>query len=57
MALILPVRLTQEQIAEFKKLYKKYFNIELNNEEANEKGVKFLQFLTVIINNNEAFFN
>ncbi|WP_158655183.1 hypothetical protein [Flavivirga eckloniae] len=57
MSLVIPTRLTQEQIVEFKELYKEHYNIELTNEEANEKGVRFLQFITVIIENNEAFFD
>jgi len=57
MALAIPTRLTQDQIVEFKELYKQHYDIELTDEEAIEKGVRFLHFMTVIIENNDAFFD
>jgi len=57
MALVIPTNLTNEQIVEFKMLYKKHFNIEMTDEEARREGVQFLQFMTTIIDNNEAFFD
>ena len=57
MALVIPTHLTQEQLTEFKMLYQKHFNIELSDDEAQRKGVTFLQFMTCVIEDNEAFFD
>ena len=55
MALVIPTNLSKEQIEEFQRLYKKHFNILLSDNEALEKGINFLQFMTIIIENNDAF--
>jgi len=55
MGLVLPTTLNQEQRAEFQSLYKKHFSIVLTDEEALEKGVRFLQFMTVIFENKDVF--
>ena len=57
MALAISTSLTKEQISEFQELYIKHYNIELTDDEAIEKGVRFLQFMTVLIENNNAFFD
>lgn len=57
MALPIPTTLDEKQIKEFQKLYIKHFDIVLSNDEALEEGVKFLQFMTLIIDNNETFFD
>lgn len=57
MSLVIPTSLSEEQITEFKGLYKKHFNSALTDEEAIEKGVRFLQFMTIIVENNIAFFD
>jgi len=57
MALVIPTDLTKEQIAEFKMLYKKHFDIDMTDEETRKEGVQFLQFMTAVIDNNEAFFD
>lgn len=57
MALEIPTNVTQEQITRFKNLYKKHYNIELNDKEAREMSIEFLQFMTVIIEHNDAFFD
>lgn len=55
MALVIPTDLTEEQIAEFKLLYKKHFDIDLTDEEARSEGVRLLQFMTAVIDGNEEF--
>lgn len=57
MALVKPTRVTKQQITHFKELYKKHYNIDLSNEEAREMSIEFLQFMTAIIENNDAFFH
>jgi hypothetical protein len=48
-------RLNTEQIQEFKKLYKEYYNIELSDEEAMDRGNHFIQFIGLVIENNDEF--
>lgn len=55
MALPIPTTLDGKQIKEFQDLYIKHFDIVLTNDEALEEGVNFLQFMTLIIDNNEVF--
>jgi len=55
MALVIPTTLDKEQIAEFKRLNKKHFDIELSDEQALKEGVQLLQFVTFVIDNNDAF--
>jgi hypothetical protein len=55
MALPIPTTLDKEQIQEFQELYIKHFNTVLTEEEALEESIMFLQFVTLIIDNNEAF--
>jgi hypothetical protein len=55
MALPIPTKLDNEQIREFQELYKKHFNIVLTDDETLEEAIKFLQFITIIIDNNRAF--
>lgn len=57
MALVKPTRVTEQQVTRFKELYKKHYNIDISNEEAREMSIEFLQFMTVIIENNDAFFH
>lgn len=57
MALEIPTYVTQEQITLFKNLYKKHYNIDLSDEETREMSIEFLQFMTVIIENNDTFFD
>jgi hypothetical protein len=40
--------LTDEQVLEFKYLYKERFGIELTDEEANEKGLKAVRLMKII---------
>lgn len=55
MALPIPTKLDNEQIREFQELYKKHFNIVLTDNETLDEAIKFLQFITIIIDNNNAF--
>ena len=57
MSLVIPTSLSEEQITEFQELYIKHYNIVLNDEETIEKAIRFLQFMTIIIENNDAFFD
>lgn len=57
MPLITPTYLSEEQIAEFKGLYKKHYDIHLTDEEAQKKGLRFLQFMAFITENKDAFFD
>jgi hypothetical protein len=42
------MRLTDEQLSDFKKLYKERFGTELTDEEANEKGLKAVRLMELI---------
>ena len=57
MSLITPTSLTDQQVREFQFLYWNHYKIQLTYAEAYEKGVNFLQFMTIIINGNEKFFD
>lgn len=55
MALTIPTTIRPERVQVLKRLYKKHFNLELTDEETLERGVKMLQFITIVIDNNDAF--
>ena len=57
MPLVIPTILDEEQVREFQSLYKKHYGIELSDEEAQAKGVQFLRFMTVVIENYDTFFD
>ncbi len=43
--IICPTSLTEQQVREFQFLYYQNYNIKLTQEEAEDKGVRFLQFM------------
>ena len=57
MPLVIPTILDEEQVREFQGLYKKHYGIDLSVEEAQEKGVHLLRFMTVVIENYDTFFD
>lgn len=57
MALPIPTTLDKKEIKEFQKLYFEKFNIQLSKEESIERGLKLLRFMTLIIDNNDAFYD
>ena len=57
MSLTIPTSLTEQQVREFQFLYYQHYKIKLTCEEAQDKGVRFLQFMTIIIENNPNFTN
>jgi len=53
MPLVTPTSLTDQQVREFQLLYWQHFKIKLTYEKAYEKGVRFLQFMTIVVENGE----
>lgn len=43
------MKLTEEDILEFKNLYKKYFEEELSDEEALERGMKLIRLIKAVL--------
>lgn len=39
------IRLTDEQISEFQRLYKKHYGVDISRDEATEKGVKLIKLI------------
>lgn len=57
MVLILPTTMSEDQITEFQQLYKKHFDLTISKEQALKEGVRFLQFITAVIDNSDEFFD
>lgn len=57
MALVIPTTLTEVEILEFQKLYKKHFDLTISKEQALKEGVQFLQFVTAVIDNSDAYYD
>ncbi|AUP79133.1 hypothetical protein C1H87_10645 [Flavivirga eckloniae] len=57
MPLIILRRLDEQQVREFQFLYHQHYGIKLTQEEAHEKEVKFLRFMTVVFDNYDEFFD
>ncbi len=43
--------LTKKQIAEYQKIYFKYYGKKINKEEAFDNGIKLINLLTILIKN------
>jgi len=55
MSLVIPTDVSDQQIREFQFLYWKHFKKKMTVEEARREAITFLQFMTAVIDGNEAF--
>jgi len=55
MSLVIPTDVTEQEIREFQFLYWKHFKKNMTVEEARAEAITFLQFMTAVIDGNEAF--
>lgn len=53
----IPTSITEQQIREFQFLYYKHYQIKLTYEDARERALEFLQFMSIIIHNTPEFLN
>ncbi len=51
MRIQVPTQLSKERNAEFRRLYKKHFNEDINIEEADKEAYRLGSFLAIIIEN------
>jgi len=57
MALPMATKLTDIEVKKFQDMYFEKFQIRLTKDEAIERGLKLLRFMTIIIENNDAFYD
>lgn len=57
MPLTIPTNVSEQQIREYQFLMWKHKRIKLTYLEARREAIQFLQFMTVIIDGNEAFYD
>ena len=51
MRIEVPIKLSDQSNAKFRRLYKKHFNIDISVEEANEEAHRLFSFFAIIIEN------
>jgi len=51
MILKIPTELSDKQIEEFQKIYKKTFGIDISKDEAIKKGLSLIRFIALVIDN------
>ncbi|MCG3165642.1 MAG: hypothetical protein POELPBGB_01410 [Bacteroidia bacterium] len=55
MPIFKPTSLTEEQIAKYQELHKKYFGEELSSEQAHTEALHLMRFIAEIIEDNPVF--
>jgi len=56
MKIQVPMMLSDQSNAEFKRLYKEQYGITLNTEEANDEAYRLLSFFAIVIENTPKYY-
>ena len=51
MKLRIPTELSDKQIEEYQKIYKKTYGVDISKDEANELGLSLIRLIALVINN------